>query len=76
MNGLVGGHEGCLPSECPGPSSRRGAMPQTQVHCLFQRPAVSYFSWLFLLGGRLARHGAKDRDVRKKVACAKKEVSG
>lgn len=22
MNGLVGGHEGCLPSECPGPSSR------------------------------------------------------
>lgn len=48
-----------------------GAMPQTQVHCLFQRPAVPYFYWLFLLDGRLARRGANDRDMRKKVACAK-----
>lgn len=40
------------------------------MHYLFQRPAVPYPSWLFLLDGRLARRGANDRDVRKKVACA------
>lgn len=34
-----------------------------------------YIYWLFPLDGWLARRDASDRDVRKKVACTKLEVS-
>lgn len=51
-----------------------GAMSQTQVHCVFQRPAVPYLTVFFLLDGRRARRDAKDTDVRKKVYSAKKSM--
>lgn len=63
------GMKAALSSEWPGPSFR-SCGPDTGA--LFIPEACGPpLCWLFLLDGHLARHDAKDRDVRKKVDSAK-----